>query len=93
MMSDTFWPNPIPVASRILVFVNSAVDRDLLERSAGMMIIEPKKIGPKIVAKMNHFVLTRSRYSRLMIAQSLAMSGHPHLDACGTDFLEEDLVQ
>src|ERR1700716_3836873 len=66
------------------------------------MMIVAKKIGPKNVAIMNHFDRTRSRYSRLMIAQSLAMSGHPLFDAARpcvrsglsdvrADFLEEYL--
>src|SRR5450759_4775742 len=57
------------------------------------MMIALKKIGPKNVAIRNHLDRTRSRYSLLMIAQSLAMSGHPLFDAGGTDFLKENLVQ
>ena len=60
---------------------------------AGTMMIALKKMGPKKVAIRNHFDRTRSRYSRLMITQSLAMSGHPLFDAARTDFLQEDLVQ
>ena len=52
-----------------------------------------KKSGPSSVPMRNHFERTRSRYSRLMTAQSLAMSAHPLLDARGADLLEEDLVQ
>src|SRR5438132_11314674 len=60
-----------------------------------MMIIAPKKSGPKKVAMRNHFERTRSRYSRLMIAQSLAMAGHPrfHAKGVGADLLEENLMQ
>src|SRR5450759_9131 len=57
------------------------------------MMIAAKKIGPKNVAIRNHFDRTRSRYSRLMIAQSLAMSGHPLFDANRTDLLKENLMQ
>src|SRR5450756_408263 len=57
------------------------------------MMIAAKKIGPKKVAIRNHFDRTRSRYSRLMIAQSLAMSGHPLFDANRTDLLKENLMQ
>src|SRR4051812_10905554 len=71
---------------------------------AGTMMIALKKIGPKKVAMRNHFDRTRSRYSRLMTAQSLAMSTHPLLDACGpgactrradasSNFLRKDLMQ
>src|SRR3990172_4792384 len=52
-----------------------------------------KKTGPKIVVMMNHFVRTRSTYSRLITAQSLPMAGHPRLDARRADPFEEDLVQ
>src|ERR1017187_1448630 len=52
-----------------------------------------KNTGPKMVVKMNHFDRTRSTYSRLMTTQSLSMACHPHFDARGADFLEEDLVQ
>src|SRR6266550_6969701 len=57
------------------------------------MMIALKKSGPKKVAIRNHFERTRSRYSRLMIAQSLAMSGHPLFDALSADLLQKDLVQ
>src|SRR5258706_5389205 len=57
------------------------------------MMIALKKIGPKKVAIRNHFDRTRSRYSRLMIAQSLAMSGHSLLDAARPDFLQENLME
>src|SRR2546423_10261467 len=60
---------------------------------AGTMMIALKKIGPKKVAIRNHFERTLSRYSRLMIAQSLAMSAHPFLDSSRADLLQEDLVQ
>src|SRR5256885_4684918 len=60
---------------------------------AGTMMIALKKMGPKKVAIRNHFDRTRSRYSRLMSAQSLAMSGHALFDSTCTDFLQEDLVQ
>src|SRR4029079_10549453 len=60
---------------------------------AGTMMMALKKTGPKNVAIKNHFDRTRSRYSRLMIAQSLAISGHPlFYDSCA-DLLQEDLVQ
>src|SRR5450756_551668 len=57
------------------------------------MMMALKKIGPKNVAIRNHLDRTRSRYSLLMIAQSLAMSGHSLFDAGGTDFLKENLMQ
>jgi hypothetical protein len=60
---------------------------------AGTMMIALKKIGPKNVAIRNHFDRTRSRYSRLMIAQSLAIASHSLFNATRTDFLEEDLVE
>src|SRR2546423_13250561 len=71
---------------------------------AGTMMMALQKIGPKNVAIRNHFDRTRSRYSRLITAQSLAMSTHPLLDApcpraragrAGTraDFLQEYLMQ
>src|SRR2546423_7643676 len=60
---------------------------------AGTMIMALKKIGPKNVAIRNHFDRTRSRYSRLMTAQSLPMATHPLFDAGGADFLQEDLMQ
>jgi hypothetical protein len=56
-------------------------------------MIVAKKNGPKSVTITNHLVRTRSRYSRLMTAQSLAMSAHPLFDAGGADALQEDLVQ
>ena len=87
------WPMPVVVASRILVLLNSAVDFDRLAITAGTIIIAPKKIGPNTVAMMNQRVRTRSRYSRLMIAQSLAMAGHSHFNSRCPDSLEEDLVQ
>src|SRR5690242_8974227 len=60
---------------------------------AGTMMMALKKIGPKNVAIRNHFDRTRSRYSRLMTAQSLAMSTHSLFNAGGTDLLQEDLMQ
>src|SRR3954469_17244516 len=67
------------------------------------MMMALKKIGPKKVAIRNHFDRTRSRYSRLMIAQSLAMSAHPLFDLGPCDalvgrsvcahLLQEDLMQ
>src|SRR6476646_5642488 len=71
---------------------------------AGTMMMALKKIGPKNVAIRNHFDRTRSRYSRLMIAQSLAMSAHSLLDSSRprgcpgfartrSDFLKKDLMQ
>jgi hypothetical protein len=75
------------------VLLNSIVEPDLFAITAGMMTIAPKKIGPNIVAMMNHRVRTRSRYSRFMIAQSLAMSAHPHFDARRSNSLQEDLVK
>ena len=75
------------------VLLNSIVDRERFAMIAGMMTIAPKKIGPKIVAKMNHRVRTRSRYSLFMIAQSLAMSGDPRFNSGRADTLEEDLMQ
>src|SRR5438270_14037438 len=57
------------------------------------MMIALKKIGPKKVAIRNHFERTRSRYSRLMIAHSLAMSARPVLDSSRADLLQENLVQ
>ena len=56
-------------------------------------MIAAKNTGPKIVVKMNYFDRTRSRYSRLITTQSLSMACHPHFDAGGADFLEENLVQ
>src|SRR4051812_44656769 len=93
MMLAIRWPRPVVVASSIRVLVNSVLPFERFARTAGIMIIAPKKIGPKIVAKTNHFVRTLSRYSRLMIAQSLAMSCHPHFNSGRADLLEEDLVQ
>src|SRR6476469_7522522 len=60
---------------------------------AGTMMIALKKIGPKNVAIRNHFDRTRSRYSRLMTAQSLAMSAHSFFNASRSHLLQEDLVQ
>src|SRR6476646_7151756 len=57
------------------------------------MMIALKKIGPKKVAIRNHFDRTRSRYSRLTIAQSLPMSAHSLLNAARSDFLQEDLME
>src|SRR3954469_8122315 len=57
------------------------------------MMIALKKTGPKNVAIRNHFDRTRSRYSRLMIAQSLAIASPSPFDTGGADFLQEDLVQ
>ncbi len=67
------------------------------------MMIAAKKTGPRKVAIRNHFDRTRSRYSRLMIVQSLAMSTHPRFDVCpcgcftgragAAHLLEKDLVQ
>src|SRR5690348_15084892 len=87
------FPSPAPVASNIRVLEKSIDAFDFFAITAGMMIIAPKKIGPNTVAKMNHLVRTRSRYSRLTIAQSLAMSVNSRLDACCSNFLEEDLVK
>ncbi len=73
-----------------------ATSSDAFVRSAssgGRMSSTPKSTGPKIVVKMNHLLRTRSRYSRLMTTQSLSMACHPHFDAGGADFVEEDLVQ
>src|SRR5450759_2531402 len=56
-------------------------------------MMTPKKTGPKMVTMMNHLVRTRSRNSRLMTVQSLAMTGHSLLDARRPDLLEEDLVE
>src|SRR6267143_3051816 len=50
------------------------------ESQAGTMMIALTKIGPNRVAITNHLERTRSTYSRLMIAQSLAMSRHSLLD-------------
>src|SRR5213075_94773 len=60
---------------------------------AGTMMMALKKIGPKNVAIRNHFDRTRSRYSRLITAQSLAMSAHSLFNTGGTDLLQEDLMQ
>src|SRR3954464_7207483 len=60
---------------------------------AGTMMMALKKIGPKKVAIRNHFDRTRSRYSRLMIAQSLPISAHPLLYAARSDLLQKDLVK
>src|ERR1035437_10772917 len=59
----------------------------------GRIVMPAKNTGPKMVVKMNHLDRTRSRYSRLMTTQSLSMARHPHFDASGADFFEEDLVQ
>src|SRR5512140_3720219 len=56
-------------------------------------MMTPKKTGPKMVTMMNHLVRTRSRNSRLITVQSLAMTGHSLLDARRPDLVEEDLVQ
>ena len=50
-------------------------------------------IGPKMVATMNHFVSTRSVYSRRRMAHSLPLTTHPLLDARGADALHEDLME
>src|SRR3954464_10793454 len=60
---------------------------------AGTMMMALKKIGPKNVAIRNHFDRTRSRYSRLMTAQSLAMSGHSLFDARGADLFKKNLMK
>src|SRR4051812_44769300 len=60
---------------------------------AGTMMMALKKIGPKNVAIRNHFDRTRSRYSRLITAQSLAMSAHPLFDARGADLFEKNLMK
>ena len=50
--------------------------------------------GTSSVTAMNQRERTRSRYSRLAtIKIFLSMTGHPRLDALGTDTLEEDLVK
>ena len=91
--SEIRCPMPVVVASRMRELVNSAVARPRFANTAGMMMRAPKNSGPKIVAKMNHFVRTRSRYSRLTIAQSLAMTRHPRFDSGCADPFEEDLVE
>src|SRR3954468_13557067 len=60
---------------------------------AGTMMIALKKIGPKNVAIRNHFDRTRSRYSRLMTAQSLAMSAHSLFDASRADLFKKNLMK
>jgi hypothetical protein len=45
------------------------------------------------VAIRNHFDRTRSTYSLLMTAQSLAMSTHSLFYPCSADLLQEDLMQ
>src|SRR5690242_15754485 len=86
-------PKPSPVASRITELKMSLVALLREASHAGTMMIALKKIGPKNVAIRNHFDRTRSTYSRLMTAQSLAMSAHSLFDAGGADFLQEDLMQ
>ena len=63
------------------------------ESQAGTMMIALKKIGPKSVAMTNHLERTRYTYSRLMIAQSLAMSRHSLFDSGGANLLQEDLME
>src|SRR5215217_1469617 len=84
---------PDVVASRMRVLLNSIVDLERFAINAGTMIIAPKKIGPNTVAKMNHRVRTRSRYSRFMIAQSLAMSADPRFDTGCAYTFQKYLVQ
>src|SRR5688572_33102840 len=72
------------ISAALLVFIVS---------HAGTIISAANSSGPKTVAMMNHLVRTRSMYSRLMTAQSLAMTRHPRLHAFGADLLEENLMQ
>ena len=61
--------------------------------STGITVIARNSSGPNSVAMTNHFVRTRSRYSRRMIALSLPMSTHPRFDSGGPDLLEKDAMQ
>src|SRR5689334_6911448 len=67
---DTRRPRSVPVASRIWMRATSSDALLRVAMYAGRYINEPKTIGPKTVATTNHFVRTRSRYSRCTTAHS-----------------------
>ena len=77
----------------IVMLDDSAVALLLAVRKTGSAVSRKNMTGPSSVAMTNHFVRTRSRYSRRMIAISLPMAAHPRFDSIGPDFLEEDAVQ
>src|SRR5690348_14079310 len=86
-------PRSVPVASRIAMcakFVDALVRIAMID---GRNAIAPKSTGPNTVATMNHFVRTRSRYSRLVVAQSLRMAIGPLLGARSAHLVEEDAMQ
>ena len=91
--STTRGPRFAPVASMMVMFADSAVALLPAVRNAGSAVSSRKRIGPSSVAITNHFVRTRSRYSRRMIAISLPMAAHPRFDARRADLLEEDAMQ
>jgi hypothetical protein len=77
----------------IVILVDSAVALLCVISSTGSTAVARNSSGPSNVAIMNHFVRTRSRYSRRMIAISLPMSTHPRFNTGGPDFLEENGMQ
>src|SRR5664279_367857 len=86
-------PSCVPVASRITTCERSGDALVRLAITIGTMAMTPKKSGASAVLSRYHFERTRSRYSRLMIAQSLAMSAHSRLDARRANRVEENAVQ
>src|SRR5690606_4562623 len=87
-------PSALPVASitRTPTMRRSPASvRDCIH--AGKKSRNAKNTGPKMVANANQRVRTRSRYSRAMIALSLAMAAHPRFHIGCTHSLQEHLVQ
>src|SRR5450432_4109901 len=86
-------PSCVPVASRITTCERSGEAFVRLAITIGTMMMMLKNTGASAVLSRYHFERTRSRYSRLMIAQSLAMSAHSRLYARRANRVEEDAVQ
>src|SRR5688500_577062 len=86
-------PRSDPVASMMMTSESRSDDFVLAASAMGRTMMIPRKTGPRIVATMNHFERTRSRYSRLNTTQALPMAGHSLLDSTRPDALQENLMQ
>src|SRR3954470_20234074 len=86
-------PSSLPVASMTTTRPTFAAWLARLIRQIWPNVMAPNSSGANSVLTTKKRDTTRSRYSRLTIAQSLAMSAHPRLDPRRADPFQEDLVQ
>src|SRR5689334_4206209 len=89
----TFFPSPVPVASRMTMFRDAVLDALRAVTHNGMRNAAVIRTGTNSVITMNQRDRTRSRYSRFATTQNLSMARHPRLDALGADTLDENLMK